>query len=94
MNLVNNFIRIGFSSAHAGGAHFLIGDGSVRFISENIDSFDFKPSIGLTSLGTYQRLSLVADGPLIQVSGRVASSTATASGTIATTCAARTTTRW
>ncbi len=43
----------GFGSLHVGGCHFLMGDGAVRFISENVD------------LLTYQRLSTVADGNVI-----------------------------
>jgi hypothetical protein len=30
-------MEISFGSYHVGGAHFTMGDGSVRFISENID---------------------------------------------------------
>jgi hypothetical protein len=43
----------GFGSMHTGGGHFLMGDGAVRFISENVD------------LLTYQRLSTIADGNVI-----------------------------
>jgi len=39
-------------------------------------------------------MSLVALGPLIQVSGRAGSSAAMASGTAPTICPARTTARW
>lgn len=65
INRPNNFMRIGFSSEHEGGAHFLLGDGSVRFISENVHSADFKPAVGLSSLGTYQRLALIKDGQVL-----------------------------
>ena len=40
----------GFRSSHTGGAHFLLGDGSVRFLSESLD------------YATYQRLGGRADG--------------------------------
>ena len=33
--------RHGFNSNHPGGAHFALADGSVRFISENIDTITY-----------------------------------------------------
>ena len=42
-----------FSSAHTGGAQFCLGDGSVRFISENIDT------------GVYQSLATIQGGEVV-----------------------------
>ena len=51
----NNWnISWGFRSQHVGGAHFLFVDGSVRFLSENIDHKN-----------TYQRLGDRADGQVV-----------------------------
>jgi prepilin-type N-terminal cleavage/methylation domain-containing protein/prepilin-type processing-associated H-X9-DG protein len=44
----------GFRSNHAGGAHFLFADGSVQFLSENIDH-----------AGTYQALGTRAGGEVV-----------------------------
>jgi prepilin-type N-terminal cleavage/methylation domain-containing protein len=41
------------ASMHVGGVHFVLGDGSVRFISQNIDGI------------TYQNLAQMADGQVI-----------------------------
>jgi prepilin-type N-terminal cleavage/methylation domain-containing protein/prepilin-type processing-associated H-X9-DG protein len=56
-NLLNNLSPSDFSygSRHPGGAQFLLGDGSVRFLSETID----------TTL--YGRLGNIADGNPVQV---------------------------
>jgi type II secretory pathway pseudopilin PulG len=50
IRLHENDTTIGFNSYHLGGAHFAIGDGTIRFISEDIDE------------ATYQNLSRRSDG--------------------------------
>lgn len=47
--------ELGFKSRHVGGAHMLMGDGAVRFMSENID------------MNTYSRLGSKADGNPVDV---------------------------
>lgn len=58
-----------FHSAHVGGAHFLMGDGAVRFISENIDhtntNFVASPSNLNGPYGMYQRLGAINDGQIV-----------------------------
>jgi prepilin-type N-terminal cleavage/methylation domain-containing protein len=41
--------RRGFNSVHVGGCHFLLCDGSVRFISENIDYYKLSVTAAPTS---------------------------------------------
>ena len=53
-----------FGSYHQGGAHFLLGDGSVRFISENIQAVP-DPGLNYNIYGTYNKLGSRDDGQAI-----------------------------
>ena len=44
----------GFGSMHTGGAQFLMADGAVRFLSENLD------------IATYRKLSRIDDGQVVE----------------------------
>jgi len=54
-----NKSETGFSSHHAGGLQFLMADGSVQFVSTDIESLPFNEDP--TKLGTYQRLGAIND---------------------------------
>ena len=54
--------RVSACSPHEGGAHFLMCDGAVRFISENVDT---NPAASSTGDYVYQNLYRINDGNVI-----------------------------
>lgn len=58
----HNTCTEGFSSAHEGGGNFAYGDGSVHFISNNIDFNNGRGGYPNQMLGVYQRLGSRNDG--------------------------------
>ena len=61
--------RRGFSSNHVGGCHFVMGDGAVRFISENIDYVKLTVTTAPVPYGcvttTFARLAVRNDGQVV-----------------------------
>ncbi|MEW4526726.1 DUF1559 domain-containing protein [Maioricimonas sp. JC845] len=65
LNAQTNECNKGFSSRHVGGAHFVLADGSVRMISENIDQNNRHTGGTEATDSTYERLADRQDGQVL-----------------------------
>ncbi|HVJ66487.1 MAG TPA: DUF1559 domain-containing protein [Caulifigura sp.] len=67
--LIGGDVHRAYHSLHTGGAQFLLTDGSVRFISENIDHTNTNIGANDSNLngpyGNYQRLAGINDGQVV-----------------------------
>ena len=59
--------QFGFRSFHPGGANFLMGDGSCRFLKQTIDmgSPVYSSNMAMNSIGVYRKLSTIQGGEVI-----------------------------
>ncbi|WP_339612582.1 DUF1559 domain-containing protein [uncultured Rubinisphaera sp.] len=65
INAQTNECNKGFSSRHQGGAQFVLADGSVRFISENVDANNRHTGGTEAVDSTFERLNSRDDGQVV-----------------------------
>jgi prepilin-type processing-associated H-X9-DG protein len=57
--------QFGFHSRHPGGANFVFGDGSVRFIKETVDTGSPAYNGNASNIGVYRKLSTISGTEVI-----------------------------